>query len=606
LAASGRPIEIDLLHWPPDLFALTDTVLERTEAYRFVVSPPEDRVFRPVRDPGWDETIAAAARDWSSWVAAPVGGPPRIVADLWAEVQTGAATPLEEVASGRAWTLCEALLSLHAISDQACAPDAISASPGASGAVTDAVSAAGASFRARVRELLARTGSMSRVDRNRLRVLPKYRTPGGGIAARSIDRYMFVTGPGVDVMVPQISPLRRRPEHGQLNLLLLPWPMHVSDADFRPMPGSVRRRELEPYGYFDFDPSERFDVSLADRVLARATKEAERIDAVVLPENSIVEEDVPAIEAVLAKHGVSMLVAGVRSRGGTAGAFGSNWVLCAAMIDGRWSHLRQDKRHRWSLDGSQIEQYHLSEVLDPRVRWWEAIEVPRRALQLIERGDGHTIASVVCEDLAQLDDATALLRAAGPSLIIALLLDGPQLASRWAARYAGVLADDPGSAVLTLSSYGMVRRCWRNGQSPSSVVALWRDRIGGTREVTLPPGAEGILLTADWSPSMRRSADGRRPTCDVADLTLTDVRAIRAGRPTSPAGAVGAGSVQRHELSPADLTVLFSWVDALAHSGGSGTVLADAQSGAAWRAGLNLPQPKGRLSQALASLARSG
>ena len=35
------------------------------------------------------------------------------------------------------------------------------------------------------------------------------------------------------------------------------------------------------------------------------------------------------------------------------------------------------------------------------------------------------------------------------------LLDGPQLGTCWAARYASGLEDGPGSAVITLSSYGM-------------------------------------------------------------------------------------------------------------------------------------------------------
>ena len=163
--------------------------------------------------------------------------------------------------------------------------------------------------------------------------------------------------------------------------------------------------------------------------------------------------------------------------------FGSNWVHFGVAVDGEWSHYRQDKHHRWSLDRSQIEQYHLEDVLDPRVRWWEAIEINPRSVQMIERDDGHTIAALICEDLAQMDDVTELLRAVGPTMVVALLLDGPQLASRWSARYASVLADDPGSAVLTLTSYGMVANAWREGVPPSSVVALWKDRARGLREI---------------------------------------------------------------------------------------------------------------------------
>ena len=38
-AVAGSPIGDELLEWPPDVFALTDVILERAEAYRFVFSP---------------------------------------------------------------------------------------------------------------------------------------------------------------------------------------------------------------------------------------------------------------------------------------------------------------------------------------------------------------------------------------------------------------------------------------------------------------------------------------------------------------------------------------------------------------------------------------
>ena len=62
------------------------------------------------------------------------------------------------------------------------------------------------------------------------------------------------------------------------------------------------------------------------------------------------------------------------------------------------------------------------------------------------------------KDLAQIDEAAHVMRSVGPTIVIIPLLDGPQLSSGWAARYASVLADDPGSAVLTLTSYGMACR----------------------------------------------------------------------------------------------------------------------------------------------------
>ena len=61
-------------------------------------------------------------------------------------------------------------------------------------------------------------------------------------------------------------------------------------------------------------------------------------------------------------------------------------------------------------------------------------------------GEGITIVSLVCEDLAQNDDVAEVIRSVGPTIVSTHLLDRPQLTSRWSARYASVLADDPGSA----------------------------------------------------------------------------------------------------------------------------------------------------------------
>ena len=92
------------------------------------------------------------------------------------------------------------------------------------------------------------------------------------------------------------------------------------------------------------------------------------------------------------------------------------------------------------------------------------MDVARRTVQFIELGEELTLACLVCEDLAQNDDVAEVIRSVGPTLVVTPLLDGPQLTVRWAARYASVLADDPGSVVATLSAYGMVQRCRPYGE----------------------------------------------------------------------------------------------------------------------------------------------
>ena len=53
----GEPIGDELLEWPPDLFALTDVILERSEAYRFALSPPGGARVAAGPHPGWPDAV---------------------------------------------------------------------------------------------------------------------------------------------------------------------------------------------------------------------------------------------------------------------------------------------------------------------------------------------------------------------------------------------------------------------------------------------------------------------------------------------------------------------------------------------------------------------
>jgi hypothetical protein len=90
-------------------------------------------------------------------------------------------------------------------------------------------------------------------------------------------------------------------------------------------------------------------------------------------------------------------------------------------------------------------------------------------------------------------------------------MDGPQLAARWSARYASVLADDPGSSVLTLTSLGMsVRsRPGGSGLGGSRVIALWKDKLYGTREIELAEKSKGCVLSLARERREEFTADGR-------------------------------------------------------------------------------------------------
>jgi hypothetical protein len=603
-----------LLAWPPDVFALTEVILERAEAYRFVLSPPEGVSWPP---PGgfarWSDAVGQAARRWSAWTEDREGTVPELVAEKWGVVRERAGIPLEQLADGRDWRVCEALVTLHAIADEACAGLWVA---------LDRSDGEGCCYRARGRELLARTGSLARMHSDFVRVLPKIRTPP--TARASFSRYACVAPAGLETRWHKL-PARHRgtdPRAERAELLLLPWPLRVRESDFRAVEGSVQRLAKEPFGFFEFAPEERLDLDLVDRMLVAAREEVHRVDVVLLPESSVDESELDALEALLDRHGVSYLQAGLRRRSVRPGGLGCNQMHIGvnpghekggplpSSPAGQWFHIRQDKHHRWSLDESQIYQYHLGGALHPHIRWWEAIDVPRRSVQVVEVGEGITIVSLVCEDLAQNDTVAEVIRSIGPTIVSTALLDGPQLTSRWSARYASVLADDPGSAVMTLTSFGMAQRSRPAGLDASPVIALWKDPARGAREISLEPGAQGVLLTVCGARATRRSADGRWPVesgTHYFDVAVHQIRASDAGSgpPESPSGGPDPRVIERD-----DLTILTSWAEALAEAlahtpARAQAVLADARPGASWRPDLGIAEPSSGLSDAIDSIERA-
>jgi hypothetical protein len=234
---------------------------------------------------------------------------------------------------------------------------------------------------------------------------------------------------------------------------LLPWPLRVRATDFHAVEGSVDRQSKDAYGFCEFAPADRLDLDLLDRVLIAARQEAGRVDVVVLPESTVEEHELDGLETLLDAHGVVYLQAGVREPA-QPGRFPSSWLHIGVnpgfekggatpRAGGQpWFHLRQNKHHRWSLDAGQVDQYHLGGALHPQIRWWEAMDVPRKAIQFVEVAE-LVQAALVCEDLAHNDDIAQLIRSVGPTVVIVGLLDGPQLTSRWAARYASVLPTIP-------------------------------------------------------------------------------------------------------------------------------------------------------------------
>ena len=508
-AFAPAPAWADLVSWPPDVFAVTNLVLDHTEGYRFVVAPPAGRTWPLL--PDWDVQVRAAATAWRERPREP----PALVARLWRTLSRQRELPLASIRSGKAWDAAVALLTLHAIADEACAN------------VASHHRSTDSTFEAQAWQLLQEQGSLARLSPSRVRIVPKAHLSGRGITIRSLSRYLALCYEAVEVRWRSAS--AQPSDRSEYTLLLVPWPFTVSARDFRGVP-SMTLGNMDPalFGFFEFAPERALEHDFLDPILAAARGAAGKVDAVVFPEAALAPSAIRSVERALARHDASFLIAGV-SRPPTRATLGRNYLHFGIRANGGWAHYEQDKHHRWCLDEGQIRQYHLSRSLQPKKLWWEAIEIRERTLHIVDLGGGMTTTPLVCEDLARLDEVADLVRRIGPSLVIAVLLDGPQLATRWPCRYASILADDPGSAVLTLTSLGMASRSRPPCKRRSRVIAHWNSPTEGLTEIELPPRAEGVLLSLAVEGATLWTADGRRHEW-VPTLRLADVRPLRSSR----------------------------------------------------------------------------
>ncbi|MBK8097798.1 MAG: hypothetical protein IPK26_11865 [Planctomycetes bacterium] len=502
---------------------------------------------------------------------------PPLLMSMWALVRDGetreprsrsrsvAHESLDDLAAH--WPNVVALLTLHAIADEACVgfglwdlsegrperqdrPEGLTKCSPALARIVD-----------RLMSRSTREGgaSLATLHPSTVRVLPKRHTPEVGITLRSFSSYLGHHRSSVVVTwdKAEVNDTARTIEQkDRMSVLLLPWPLEVRAMDFseydksRSSEGRCTGCDMsDAFGLFEFKPKPepnggRFRERLV-HALRVARSELGSVDMVVMPELSISSAERIILETELMRHGVSSYVAGIREE--ARHDFPRNAVYCK-QVDGngrfpgmgrcdqsRWS---RSKHHRWKLTESQLVQYSLAYRLQATKSWWEAIRVERREVRFVNLSRRLTICPLICEDLARQDPIADLIRTVGPSLVITILMDGPQIVERWSARYASVLNDDPGSSVLTLTNYGMVRRYGptesdraRLGVN-SRAVALWRDSTG-SRPITLRPGDIGVALSLNIRDHMERVADGRRESAVTYDVILGGVYEI----PDAPPGA---------------------------------------------------------------------
>jgi len=271
------------------------------------------------------------------------------------------------------------------------------------------------------------------------------------------------------------------------------------------------------------------------QLVAQAEHEVGEVNGIVLPELSLDDERAMGIAKILAAKNTNLelFIAGVAA---PQGRITRNCAKTFLFKKGRGtrakekrqllSYWEQSKHHRWRLDANQIRRYSLGDQLEPAGYWWELTNIDKRGCVFYVFRDGMSLATLICEDLARIDPVQSVIRSIGPNLVVALLMDGPQLEKRWSGRYATVLADDPGSAVLTLTSLGLLRRSALPGTEPRQI-GLWKGAEGVTTELNLPKGHHALLLTLTHAGETNYTIDGRSDGESTFKLWLSGISAIR-------------------------------------------------------------------------------
>ena len=510
--------------WPPDVFAVAAGLLEKSGAYIQLVSHWPPKSGSKTKRTAWIREIRGVAGEWRK-SAIRLSRPPRQIMNWWSQLLSHSKLSLNDI--NKTPELYQVLLQLCAAADEACIGAGI---PNRKGIKSD-------SFQIAVRKHFVSQPNISStlcktIDRSKVCVLPKLHVPQSGMTIRSISHHLALCPTG-DVDIQWIEVPVARDEHC-LNLLLIPWPQATTPRHFR-----MKERtgvDMPPeFGFFVYDPpiQPAADLcSLAMDLFRNGRDLVGRVDGVVLPELALDKSEYSCLRDAVIQEG-AFLLSGIREPGNN-GKPGRNVVSVDLPLPPYGAsnpyriNYEQPKHHRWLLDKRQIVQYGLGGTLDLRRSWWEWMQLERRQLQFCSMYPWLSLCALICEDLARQDPVAEIVRAVGPNLVLALLMDGPQLAERWSARYATVLADDPGSSVLTFTSLGMAELSRPpHIRTSSRVVGLWKDPLTGDAvPIELPRGSDAILISLNAQYKEEWTADGRDDSCNAGVPVLGGVHPI--------------------------------------------------------------------------------
>lgn len=538
---TGSGLEIAPI-WPPDLFAICAHLLQCSAAYPRITGLSQEEKGNRQNLAVRPAELVRYQKIAQKWATSPAV--PQEVQKLWTKLLGQGAEPLCDLArtATKPAPWWQPAFALMAIADEACADIGYQSPPGAdwdkkwvvklANSFLSGSAPASPSSRHLRHSSHRPTITSNLVDQDVVCVQPKARTPDVGCSLRNLSHNVALLPPRGVMRVHWLTPptVQSHEDQTSLNLLLVPFPYVIQTSSFHSRnvtaPGSA-----VPWGWFDVhqDWLELGAELVVDLVAAllRKAEEHEQIHGVVFPEFALSYAIYERLAAHLRDHypSVQFLVSGASSNcGGETGNYAlashffSDAVANSAGSNGRMmATVSRAKHHRWSLEASQIQGYGLQEAFrnsHAEMRWWEDIPLRAREVHVNAMRSASVFSVMICEDLARSDPAHEPLRAIGPNLLFVLLMDGPQLEWRWAARYSTGLAEDPGTSVLTLTSRALVER-WNRGKEANEqewAIGLWKDESNRATQITCGPGHEGVILKLRGKRQIEKTLDGRDNT----------------------------------------------------------------------------------------------
>lgn len=389
---------------------------------------------------------------------------------------------------------------------------------------------------------------------DRVVVLPKSITADKGCTIRSLSHNLSLLPchTRLDAEWRLVTREVNERLNDDVRLLLVPFPFDIPDGSFSLAAKRTRLKNDTTHAAFfrlhqqwlNSETGERLTgADLAKNLilplLVEATAAAGGLvpHGVVLPECALDEDTVVELAPLLADAGVEFLIAGVLEFNQVK----ERWLNKAYTLFLQSGVGRpQSKQHRWRIDKKQADSYGIRfDGDDPNnEQWWEDIDVSERLLPFYAFRKDTSLVTLICEDLARMEPAMTAIRAVGPNLVVALLMDGPQLGGRWPGRYAAVLADEPGCAVLSLTCAATVDLSNKNHKASKPdadtkrAVARWtqsRDLL--SKDLELDDGAVGILLTLESYQKHQTTLDNRSDHKNSRELVYKSHISIGVGQP---------------------------------------------------------------------------